>query len=112
LIEGDAAASIAAIGRISASAFSDPEGLLYLTRHLAHLDEGDAGLELFERGVRGGFFCYPAMATDPWLDPVRKRPEFVTLLHQAKEQHQSAKREFDRLGGDRILGIATRAETA
>lgn len=112
LIEGNAAASVAAIGRISASAFSDPEALLYLTRHLAHLGEGDAALELFERVVRGGFFCYPAIAADPWLDSVRKRPEFSSLLQRAKEQHEAAKGEFERLDGDRISGIADRAEAA
>ncbi len=112
LIEGDAAASIAAIGRISASAFGDPEGLLYLARHLAHLGEIEAALELFERVVRGGFFCYPAMASDPWLDSVRNRPEFAKLLQRAKAQHESAKQEFERLEGDRILGIAARAEGA
>jgi DNA-binding winged helix-turn-helix (wHTH) protein/tetratricopeptide (TPR) repeat protein len=110
LIEGDTATSIEAIGRISASAFGDPEGLLYLTRHLAHLDEGDAAVELFDRVVVGGFFCYPAMASDPWLDSVRNRPEFTKLLQRAKEQHQSAKREFERLEGDRILEIVARAE--
>ena len=44
MIEGDAAASVAAIGRIIGSAFSDPEALLYLTRHLAHLNQVDAAL--------------------------------------------------------------------
>ena len=112
LIEGDAAASIAAIGRISASAFGDPEGLLYLARHLAHLGEIEAALELFERVVQGGFFCYPAMASDPWLDSVRNRPEFARLLQRAKAQYESAKQEFERLEGDRILGIAARAEGA
>src|SRR5437773_4549338 len=34
MIEGDSEGSIAAVGRIVASAFSDPEGLLYLTRTL------------------------------------------------------------------------------
>ncbi len=53
MIEGDAAGSIAAVGRIAASEFSDPEGLLYLTRHLAHLNQVDSALELFERVVGG-----------------------------------------------------------
>jgi len=35
LFEGDTAGSIAAVKRIVASEFSDPEGLFYLTRHLA-----------------------------------------------------------------------------
>jgi hypothetical protein len=36
MIEGDVETSIAAAGRIVASEFSDPEGLFYLTRHLAY----------------------------------------------------------------------------
>jgi DNA-binding winged helix-turn-helix (wHTH) protein/tetratricopeptide (TPR) repeat protein len=111
MIEGDAAGSIAAIGRILNSAFSDPEGLLYLTRHLARLNQVDAALELFERVVGGGIYCYPAMASDPWLDPIRERPEFVRLLERVEQQHQAAANEFARLGGNRILGIETHANT-
>jgi TolB-like protein len=112
MIEGDAAGSVAAVGRIVASEFSDPEGLFYLTRHLARLNQVDAALELFERVVGGGFFCYPAMSSDPWLDPVRKRPQFAKLLGTAEQQHQVAAREFARLEGNRILGIGTRPANA
>jgi DNA-binding winged helix-turn-helix (wHTH) protein/tetratricopeptide (TPR) repeat protein len=112
MIEGDEAGSIAAIGRILDSAFSDPEGLLYLTRHLARLNQVDAALELFERVVGGGFFCYPAMAGDPWLDPLRATTQFVRLLERAEQQHQVAAKEFARLEGNRILGIGTSARTS
>ena len=111
MIEGDAAGSIAAVGRILNSAFSDPEGLLYLTRHLARLNQADAALELLERVVGGGFFCYPAMSSDSWLDPIRKTPQFLRLLARVEQQHQVAAKEFARLEGDRILGISTRAST-
>ena len=107
MIEGNAAASVAAVGRIVASEFSDPEGLFYLTRHLAHLNQADSALDLLERVVGGGFFCYPAMSSDPWLDPVRKKPRFAKLLGRAEQQHDAAAKEFTRLEGDRILGIAT-----
>ena len=95
--------SVAAVGRIVASEFSDPEGLFYLTRHLSHLNEVEAALELLERVVSGGFFCYPAMLSDPWLEPVRKRPQFASLLERAEQQHQAAREEFVRLDGDRHL---------
>jgi DNA-binding winged helix-turn-helix (wHTH) protein len=111
LIEGDTEGSVAAIGRILASAFGDPEGLFYLTRHLAHLNQVDAALALFERAVAGGIFCYPAMARDPWLDPIRERPEFAKLLEQAERQHRAAASEFERLEGNRALGISHRAIT-
>ena len=109
MIEGDAAGSVAAVGRIVASEFSDPEGLFYLTRHLARLNQVNSALELFERVVGGGFFCYPAMLSDPWLEPVRKRPQFAALLERAEQQHRVAEREFARLEGHRILGIGARA---
>ncbi|HEX4771068.1 MAG TPA: winged helix-turn-helix domain-containing protein [Bryobacteraceae bacterium] len=109
MIEGDAASSIAAIERIVASEFSDPEGLFYLTRHLARLNQVDSALQLFERVVGGGFFCYPAIVNDPWLDSLRTQPQFVTLLGQAEEQHKLAQQEFSQLGGDRILGIGASA---
>jgi eukaryotic-like serine/threonine-protein kinase len=112
MIEGDAAGSVAAVRRIVASEFRDSEGLFYLTRHLAHLNQIDEALELFERVVGGGIFCYPAMSNDPWLDPIRDRPEFMKLLETAEQQHQVAKKEFTRLEGDRILGIGTRPANA
>jgi DNA-binding winged helix-turn-helix (wHTH) protein/tetratricopeptide (TPR) repeat protein len=109
MIEGDKAGSVAAVGRIIDSGFSDPEALFYLTRHLARLNQVDSALELFERAVAGGFFCYPAMASDPWLEPVRKKQRFSKLLARAEQQHQVAEKEFDRLDGGRILGIVARA---
>ena len=112
MIEGDAAGSVAAVRRIVASEFRDSEGLFYLTRHLAHLNQIDEALELFERVVGGGIFCYPAMSNDPWLDPIRDRPEFMKLLETAEQQHQVAEKEFTRIEGDRILWIGTRPANA
>ena len=103
MIEGDVAGSVAAVGRIVASDFSDPEGLFYLTRHLARLNQADSALELFERVVEGGFCCYPAMVHDPWLEPVRSQPRFAKALANAEQQHQAAAQEFARLEGDWIL---------
>ena len=108
MMEGNAAESVAAVERILASAFGDPEGLFYLTRHLAHLQQADLAVEVFERAVEGGFHCYRAMAGDPWLDGVREIAEFARLLGRAEEQHRAAAREFERLEGDRILGIVSR----
>src|SRR5262245_58936719 len=108
MLEGDATGSVAAVGRIVASEFRDPEGLFYLTRHLERLNQVDSALELLYGVVGGGFFCYPALLSDPWLEPVRERPRFAGLLGRAEEQHQEAAREFARFEGDRILGIRTR----
>jgi TolB-like protein/tetratricopeptide (TPR) repeat protein len=107
LLEERPAESSAAIRRVVASDFGDPEGLYYLSRHLAHLNEPDAALALFERVVAGGFFCFPAMASDPWLASLRKRPAFTRLLRRAQGQHQASLDAFERVGGDKVLGVAS-----
>lgn len=110
LLEGQKAESIAAVGRIVSSDFRDPEGLFYLSRHLAHLHELGPALDLFERVVDSGFFCFPAMARDPWLDSLRRKPAFTRLLSRAEVRHQEALVAFDRLGGDKVLGIVPSPE--
>jgi DNA-binding winged helix-turn-helix (wHTH) protein/tetratricopeptide (TPR) repeat protein len=106
LIEGNASESIAAVGRVVSSDFRDPEGLFYLSRHLAHLHEVNPALNLLERVVASGFFCFPAMAHDPWLDSLRENPAFTKLLRRAEARHQEARAAFERLGGNRALGAA------
>ena len=94
MIEGNADESTAAVSRILASDFGDPEGLFYLSRHLAKLHQVDAALQLLERVVGGGFACYPAMATDPWLDSLRLRPEFARLLSRVEQAHRTTEKEY------------------
>jgi DNA-binding winged helix-turn-helix (wHTH) protein/tetratricopeptide (TPR) repeat protein len=106
LLEGNIAESIAAAKRVIASDFADPEGLFYLTRHLAHLQEADSALALLERVVDGGYFCFPAMADDPWLDSLRAKPAFTKLLRRAEAEHNDAAAAFAQLRGDKVLGIA------
>jgi tetratricopeptide (TPR) repeat protein len=86
MIKGDHQASLAAVGRIVTSPFRDPEALFYLSRHLARLNENGPALDVFERAVDGGFFCYPAMLSDPWLDSLRNHAQFEKLLARAEAQ--------------------------
>jgi tetratricopeptide (TPR) repeat protein len=107
LVEGNAADSIAAITRIVSSNFRDPEGLFYLSRHLAHLDQAGPAIELLQRVVDGGYYCYPTMARDPWLDSLRPTAAFVKLLHQAESRHREALAVFGHVGGHKVLGLAS-----
>lgn len=109
LLEGDTAGCLAAIERIVATDFRDPEGLFYLTRTLAHLKQTARALDLFRRVVTGGFYCYPAMARDLWLDPVRRAPEFSKLLREARSRHEAAAAAFDRVNGRDVLSGYTGA---
>ena len=86
------------------SDFRDPEGLFYLSRHLAQLNEVGPALDLLERVVASGYFCFPTMAHDPWLDSLRAKPAFATLLRRAEALHQEALTAFERLGGPKLFG--------
>jgi len=108
LLEGDRAGSAAAIARVPASSFGDPEGLYYVSRHLAHAGEHAQALDVLERVVGGGFFCVPAMTRDPWLEAVRRKPAFTKLLRRADEQHALARAAFELRGGDKVLGLSSR----
>lgn len=105
LIEGDADTSAAAVERIVFSGFGDPEGLYYLARHLSHLGRVDAALQLLERVITGGFFCYPAMMSDPWLEPLRTTSGFAGLSKQVEEKYRAAEKEFAALDGNQNLQI-------
>ncbi len=109
LLEGDHAGSIAAVRRILDSGFSDPQALFYLTRHLAHLGETDAAIALFDRVVAGGFIAYPAMARDPWLEPLRDDRRFMQTLASVKERYLEAEKKFEMLDGHRMLEVGLRA---
>jgi DNA-binding winged helix-turn-helix (wHTH) protein/tetratricopeptide (TPR) repeat protein len=105
LLEGKAAESIAAVNRFVAE-FRDPEALYYSARHLAHLNEVDAAVDLFGRVVAGGCFCVPTFARDPWLKSVRKKPAFAKALHQAEIEHDKAVTIFRDRGGEKLVGAS------
>jgi len=105
LFEGNATESRAAILRVIASGFRDPEAFYYLARHLAHLDDRDTALALLEQAIDGGFSCLSPLERDSWLDPLRDRPAFTTLLRRVEAQQRPAEAAFANLHGPRFLGL-------
>jgi DNA-binding winged helix-turn-helix (wHTH) protein/tetratricopeptide (TPR) repeat protein len=112
LLEGNAAESVSTIERIVSSDFRDPEGLFYLARHLTHLNEVNPAIGLLERVVKSGYFCFPTMARDPWLNSLRKKPAFTRLLERAEAGHQEALVAFERLGGSNVFAGASNLRNA
>lgn len=110
MIEGDTPGSAAAADRIVTSDFSDPEGLFYLARHLAHLSLIEEAMSLLERVVSGGFFCYPAIRHDPWLDPLRPLTRFEEVLRKVENKHETAAKDFAAMDGHRILRLDRQSE--
>lgn len=105
LLDGNREESLAAMEELINSTFRDPEGMFYLARQLSYLGEESKSLDMLSGAIQNGFFCYPALIRDPWLDSLRSRTEFAELLSKAQELHSQASRCFVDLGGDSILGI-------
>ena len=103
-IEERPAESLEAVNRIVSSDFRDPEGLFYLTRHLARLGDATSAMRLLDRVAAGGFACYPALAEDPWLSSLRTRPSFKKVLAETRTRHEAASAAFTAANGARLLG--------
>ncbi len=106
LLEGNREASLKASDELTERAFMDPEGKYYLARQLAYLPDVRRATHLLKMTVDGGYFCYPQMASDPWLDPIRADAEFKGILNRAQALHQEAIEVFRAEGGPGLLGQA------
>jgi len=105
LLEGNGSESLEASKELMKATFRDPEGMYYLGRQISYLGEEAAALEMLGRAVDNGFFCYPAMLRDPWLDGLRARTEFMTLMRKAQHRYQEAAAAFIAGDGSALLGI-------
>ena len=103
VLEGNREEAVATIRAFMSRPF-DPEGVYFMARNLARLDEHTSALELLERIVKEGFFSYQILQRDPWLDPIRGERRFNAIVARARERSQDAEAEFHRLGGDQLLG--------
>jgi hypothetical protein len=106
LLEGKREVSLKLIDELMNGAFPDPEGIYYMARQFAYLSEVGRATRLLKRTADGGYFCYPQMASDPWLDPIRGDTGFKQILHRAEALHQEAIEVFSAEGGPRLLGQA------
>ena len=102
LLESNHNESLQALHR-AAEELIDPEARYYVARSLACLSATEAALASLRQVVEGGYFCYPALATDPGLDSVRGQPAFEEVLATARERHESAARLLREAGGDAVL---------
>ena len=89
--------------------FPDPEGLYYLGHAFAYFGRNAEALELLDRAVAEGFFCFGAYAGDPWLDGLRAEPAFVAILNRADARTRDAQRAFNDHPASRILAVGLRS---
>lgn len=102
LLEGKREESLAAL-KPAPGLQRDGEGIYYVARHLAFLGEREAALQALGRMLKFGFFCYPALAHDPWLDSLRGIPVFEATVGRALARQERAQDAFRVAGGDRLL---------
>jgi serine/threonine protein kinase len=102
VLEGRRDEAVAAI-HVAASGFDDPEGLFYLARQAALAGGGDEAIALLERAATAGFCCYPLLASDAWLNPLRDRSDFERVLTRVHVEHTLAIDAFAAADGARIL---------
>jgi serine/threonine protein kinase len=107
LLEGDPATSLLATERMLESwQLRDPCGRYYVARLLARLGERERALAFLRQATEGGFICYSFMTRDPWLDGLRREPEFRDILRLGESRQKEALAAFLHAGGDRILGAS------
>jgi TolB-like protein len=106
LLEGNREVSLKASDELIIGGFQDPEGQYYLARQLAYLGDIGRTTHVLKSTVDEGYFCYPQMASDPWLDPIRGDAGFKVILDKARMLHQEAIDVFRAEGGPPLLGQA------
>jgi serine/threonine protein kinase/tetratricopeptide (TPR) repeat protein len=104
LLEGNREMSLKASDELIEQEFMEPEGKYYLVRQLAFLGDAWRATRALKAAVDGGYFCYPQMASDSWLDPVRGDAEFKRILNRALARHLEAIEVFRAEGGPALLG--------
>lgn len=85
---GDKAAARARALAIERGGYMDHHVAASLAAAWAQLGDAAAAVTWIERAAASGFACYPWLARDPLLDPVRADPSVVTVLDRLRRQHE------------------------
>ena len=104
LLEGRRVEGLAATEAILPDGYRDPESLYFVARQLIFFGSAVNGMPLLARAVDEGFFCFTALARDPWLDSVRSAPAFTKILSHAESRSRDTLAAFLEAGGDRLVG--------
>jgi hypothetical protein len=68
-----------------ANANREPEVLVYFARHYSRMKQADRAVKALRIAAESGFVCAPdTLNSDPWLNAVRKHPEFGAILSTAE----------------------------
>jgi hypothetical protein len=95
-----------AVDTLLASGFRDLEGMFYQAIKLAHVGDADRAVEILGDVVDRGFYPYQTFGSHAWLDALRERQDFKTILQKAEHRHRQAHVSFVEAGGEALLGAS------
>ena len=72
----------------------DAEAWYHFAGNYGLLGDRDGCVRALQRAVDGGFFNYPFMLEDSFLDSMREDEEFLQVLGEARKKHESFQRSF------------------
>ncbi len=93
-IEGNIEEGLKAGRKFEQINISDAEAWYHFAENYGLLGDKEGCVRTLQRAVDGGFFNYPFMLTDPFLDSVRDDPEFQRILKMAKVKHEAFKKKL------------------
>jgi TolB-like protein/Tfp pilus assembly protein PilF len=93
-IEQDRVEGLMILKKIEKSDPWDSEVLYGLADYYALFGEKKSSMYYLRKAIEGGFFNYPFMLKDIFLDSVRDDPEFKEVLSLAKEKHEAFKKKY------------------
>jgi hypothetical protein len=80
--------------RVEAGNLYDGELLYYLASLFGFMGDQANCTRVLNQAVRGGFYNYPFLLRDPFLNSVRDDPEFQKVLALAKKKHEAFKQKY------------------
>jgi len=93
-IEGDYEKALDEARELETYISGDSEVWCELAGYYGLLGFRDGCIRALRNAVDGGYFNYPFINSDPFLESVRNDPEFIEILALAKEKHEAFRKKF------------------
>jgi len=81
------------------------DDILDSARALARLGDNEGAVDIFQRAVANGFFCYPWFTKDAWIDPIRTDSRVIDTMREAERRWREAESRFHEHPGSRVLSV-------
>ena len=93
-IEGNIDLGMEAARKFEKVNIVDAEAWYHFAGNYGLLGDKDGCIRALQRAVNGGFFNYPFMLKDSFLDSMREDAEFQQVLERAKKKHFAFRKKF------------------